>query len=123
MILKGIYHNIFRAGSITGQPRRFGRGFLKSKPRGGGYILPTNYMQELFVMMAKIFPEDKITEMIEEDLQAFKLAPSETTKGKLATSCMLFAVKIGTEKRDIADCLKELEHTKNMSKAFKENAY
>jgi len=80
-------------------------------------------MQELFVMMAKIFPEDKIVEMIEEDLQAFKLAPSETTKGKLATSSMLFAVKVGTEKRDIADCLKEVEHAKRMASAFKENAF
>lgn len=95
----------------------------KVKPSGGGYILPTNYMQELFVMMAKIFPEDKIAEMIESDLLAFKLAPSEETKGKLATSCMLFAVKIGTEKRDIVECLKEVKHHERIADTFKQTAF
>jgi hypothetical protein len=75
-------------------------------------------MHELMIGLAMLLPEEQIIDDMAEALTAYKIAPTEDGKRKLATHCMLFAMKVSTEEQDMVNVMNEVSEKKRIIKAF-----
>lgn len=80
-------------------------------------------MEELMLMMAKMLPENEIiTDLkatIDEYLNATGNKAREHAKSMISLNCMLFNLKLGTEKQDIVESIKDLQNHKANAQLFK----
>jgi hypothetical protein len=75
-------------------------------------------MQELFMMFAKIMPEEDLIKLLEEAICEYKADPSKDNKGKMAMYCALVAAQVGTADKELPEVLKELGQRKQLLDAF-----
>lgn len=74
-------------------------------------------MQELMIGIAMLLPEETLVEHITESLENFKIDPTDKNKKTLAANCMLFAVRISTEGKDLQTVMNEVAEKKRIISA------
>lgn len=69
-------------------------------------------MQSLLIAFAKMVPEDKLLDDLEQSLREYRTTRSEDSKSKLALYSMFITTRLATEGKDLLEVLREFDEKK-----------
>lgn len=77
-------------------------------------------MEQLFLVLAKIMPEEKLLDDLSEALQNYKILNNEETKSKLLINVMFISIRLGTEKKDLMETINDFNQKKKTLELFED---
>lgn len=64
------------------------------------------------LMLANVTSRDELARLLQNDLDSYKLDPSDDNWKKLAVQCLLVTSKIATEQEDITKIISDMDRMK-----------